>query len=412
MIRVYLIERKFKQLLEFDLDPESSLQTLLYHISLKLKLQNYLDYGLYAMIQSESQVDNRQSLASQGSQLTTPLSQNYQNDNEEILRYVHDIKNTKISDFMQDTYMQTKNSNISSNIYQPNILQNVSFVLRRRLYASEMIKNFEQFIEQDQEDSNQIPQPKKIHNQKVNTLSNHEIKLLFNQLSYFNIIHHDYNEETIAIKQAALLESVRLIESQGIKDIHSAQLDIREINTIFPQQLVTYFNKKSIYKKIQQTKQYLQYNIKVEQLEQLYLKLCFQQQPQIGSCYFSVQVLGLTDQELYKQLKKIEKSSLLLVVSPLSIGFAEDFGKNGGQNKNHKKLKAMIMYDQIEEIDIQQPNMIQQNLISNKSKDPKNQFQGAFKITYTKNQQKLKTKCKTKTTILNRARAKASIKQF
>lgn len=47
-----------------------------------------------------------------------------------------------------------------------------------------------------------------------------------------------------------------------------------------------------------------------------------------------------------KALKKIDRAgSLLMVITPFYMGFAEDFGKNGNRNKLHKKVKVQINYD-------------------------------------------------------------------
>ncbi|CDW73427.1 UNKNOWN [Stylonychia lemnae] len=286
------------------MDPESSVQTLLYHISLKLKLMNYYDYGLY-YIDPESINNIRSSGISIDVIQIKMIQPTNENAYEEQLQLIQDIKNTKIGDFLGGGPNQTQ-----------------------------MI---------------------------------------------------DYNEENIAIRQAAILECIRLIEQQNVRDVHSAQLDIREINTIFPQQLISYFNKKSIYKKVQASKQYLQYNIKVQELEKLYLKLSFQQQPQIGAQYFPIQVVNLTSGNLSKQLKKIPKNQLLLVVTPFCIGFAEDNSKNLSGNKLHKKIKIQLNYELIEDIEISKPQELQINLM-NKDFKMKQKVASmsinAFKISY------------------------------
>ena len=70
-------------------------------------------------------------------------------------------------------------------------------------------------------------------------------------------------------------------------------------------------------------------------------------------------MLGLTDQSLFKVLKKIPKHSLLLVIGPMFIGFAEDCGfseKEKGSSssggRNHKKARATIKYEEIEDLDV------------------------------------------------------------
>ena len=211
----------------------------------------------------------------------------------------------------------------------------MTFVVRRRIFPVRFLQNFEASAE-------------------AMKMTENELHLLFTQINHDNIESLAYNEEGVALKQAAILEVIKLMKIQGhpVVDnkILNQRVDIRELHTVYPEHLTTFFNKKSIWKRIQDAKIDLPFMSNVTQLQLLYLILSFQQQPQIGSQYFPVRVV-----EYSKPLKPLMSATLskkhqpLLVISPLGVGLANDLG---AKQPRHKKLAMLIPYEQIRDMHV------------------------------------------------------------
>jgi hypothetical protein len=92
------------------------------------------------------------------------------------------------------------------------------------------------------------------------------------------------------------------------------------------------------------------------------LKVSFENQPQIGSTYFPILVLDVSSEVLQKDFKNVKHLSFYLVVNPFYLGIAEDAKK---ANKNHKRVKASIGYEQIEDIEIVLNDLLNQSKSSN-----------------------------------------------
>lgn len=101
------------------------------------------------------------------------------------------------------------------------------------------------------------------------------------QITYQNIKRLAHNNEETAIKQAAILEAIWLKELD--LNIHSNEVNIRELHNIYPKHLLTFFNKKKVLRRIQQAKLKLDAEATIEKLELLFLQLSFRHQPQIGA---------------------------------------------------------------------------------------------------------------------------------
>jgi hypothetical protein len=101
-------------------------------------------------------------------------------------------------------------------------------------------------------------------------MSEKEIDLIFTQIVQDNIRHLAYNEEGVAIKQAAILESLQIMRQRFIgsitikglfdKKVQEERLDIRMLHTVYPSHLLTFFNKKTIWKRIADAKLDLPFN--------------------------------------------------------------------------------------------------------------------------------------------------------
>lgn len=96
-------------------------------------------------------------------------------------------------------------------------------------------------------------------------MKENEIDMLFTQVRQDNIIRSAYNEETVALKQAAILEVLESMKkryncgsalSKAVLDkkIQDERVDIRELHSIYPAHLLTFFNKKAIWKRIYDAK--------------------------------------------------------------------------------------------------------------------------------------------------------------
>ncbi len=125
----------------------------------------------------------------------------------------------------------------------------VAFVVRRRIYSLPFLLNSESHFK---------------------LMSDKEIDLLFTQLFQENITYLAYNEEGVAIKQAAILESLLIMRQRFIgsiaikgffdKKVQEERVDIRFLHTVYPSHLLTFFNKKTIWKRIADAKQDLPFN--------------------------------------------------------------------------------------------------------------------------------------------------------
>jgi len=99
----------------------------------------------------------------------------------------------------------------------------VAFVIRRRIFSIHFLLNSESHLKQ---------------------MSDQEVDLLYTQLVQDNISHLAFNEEGVAIKQAAILESLHLMRQRFIgsltikglfdKKVQEERLDIRMLHTVYP----------------------------------------------------------------------------------------------------------------------------------------------------------------------------------
>ena len=99
----------------------------------------------------------------------------------------------------------------------------VAFVIRRRIFSIHFLLNSESHLK---------------------LMSDQEVDLLYTQLVQDNISHLAFNEEGVAIKQAAILESLHLMRQRFIgsltikglfdKKVQEERLDIRMLHTVYP----------------------------------------------------------------------------------------------------------------------------------------------------------------------------------
>ena len=99
----------------------------------------------------------------------------------------------------------------------------VAFVIRRRIFSIHFLLNSESHLKQ---------------------MSDQEVDLLYTQLVQDNISHLAFNEEGVAIKQAAILESLHLMRQRFIgsltikglfdKKVQEERIDIRMLHTVYP----------------------------------------------------------------------------------------------------------------------------------------------------------------------------------
>lgn len=121
----------------------------------------------------------------------------------------------------------------------------------------------------------------------------------------------------MALRQAAVLEVIACLEARGVQAVVDGKVlaertDIRELHRVYPQHLITFFNKKSIWNRIQDCKQDLPFMSTIGQLQHLYLALSLSQQPQVANEYFPVRVV-----EFSKALKPLMSATLTKRHQPL-----------------------------------------------------------------------------------------------
>ncbi|TNV80274.1 hypothetical protein FGO68_gene11178 [Halteria grandinella] len=186
-------------------------------------------------------------------------------------------------------------------------------------------------------------------------LSRYEIEATFRQICFENLQTLAFNEESIALKQAAILEVIRAVEVTQSKVVDgkclNLRIDLRELHLIYPSHLITFFNKKSLWNRIQDQKSDIPLNTTLTQLMRLYVILCFHQQPQVCSQYFPIRVV-----EYSKQLKPLmsvtltKKHQPLLMIGPMGMGIANDHGHPEVKCSKHKKQAMIIGYQQIKDL--------------------------------------------------------------
>lgn len=85
--------------------------------------------------------------------------------------------------------------------------------------------------------------------------SKYEIEVTFRQIVFENLHTLAFNEESTALKQAAILEVIRAVDTTQSKIVGgnclNARIDLRELHMVYPSHLITFFNKKSLWNRIQ-----------------------------------------------------------------------------------------------------------------------------------------------------------------
>jgi hypothetical protein len=250
MLKVYLVERRLKRLVEVptDFDTDFTVRQFLYQLlALRLRISDYLHYGLF--VQSE-----KKATASKRSKSSSAYNAEEEEDEIEMMR----------SSFEELVPVLSFSTTIEELFKEYGLA--LTLVVRKRIFPLSVLQKIESA-----------------------RLSEQEVELLFTQLNHENIYALAYNEELVSLKQAAILEVLKLMRKrfigsssiQGVLDnkILYERTDIRELHTIFPSHLITFFNKKGIWKRVQDAKLDLPFMSNVKQLQLLYIILSYQQQP-------------------------------------------------------------------------------------------------------------------------------------
>lgn len=119
--------------------------------------------------------------------------------NKERIQSSHDFDDDLSEGGNLDYYDEELTPILNLNQALDDIIQefgvSASFVARRRIFPPKYLKNFDACVAEQK-------------------MSVNELEFLFAQISFDNIMKLSYNEENIALKQAAILEVIKILKAK------------------------------------------------------------------------------------------------------------------------------------------------------------------------------------------------------